>query len=111
MNNRISKQQILSGKNDFDYLFSNGSFLKGKLISAIYLDGTNFKFAFADSKRFKSAVKRTRIKRQLREIFRTNKSAFPKDKWIVLIGKSEIGDFNALHADVIHLVKMIKMIK
>jgi ribonuclease P protein component len=108
MNNRILKSQILSGKRDFGYLFSSGSFLKGKFINAIYVDGASFKIGFAVSKRIKGAVKRNRVKRQLREIFRTNKSAFPENKWIVLIGKCEIGNFEALRNDVIRLVNSIK---
>ena len=107
MNNSISKHLILRGKKDFGILFSSGSFIKGNLINAVYVDGSNFRIGFAVSKRVKGAVKRNRVKRQLREVFRTNKNIFPKDKWIVLIGKCEVENFDELCNDVITVVKQI----
>ena len=71
------------------------------------MNSDNFQIGFAVSKRIKGAVKRNRFKRHLREIFRTSKSHFPKNKWIILIGKKEAQSFEALYQDVMNVIKQI----
>lgn len=107
MNNRLPKQSVLRGKRSYSEVFSKGSFLNSSYINVAYLDRNDFQIGFAVSRRIKGAVKRNRFKRQLREIYRTSKSNFPTQKWIILIGKKEADSFEKLYQDVMKIIQQI----
>ena len=107
MNNRIPKRIVLKGKQHFSELFSTGRFLKSKYINVVYLDRHDFQIGFAVSRRIRGAVNRNRFKRHLREIFRNNKSRFPANKWVILIGKRKPESFDALYQDVMKVIQQI----
>lgn len=77
----FSKKERLCSKNTFEYLFSDGSFLRSGAISVYYaldvprdLQSHPLQVAFSAPKRhLKEAVKRNYIKRRMREVFRMKK--------------------------------------
>ncbi|WP_420320887.1 ribonuclease P protein component [Flagellimonas sp.] len=75
----LPKKEKLKSKKVFEQLFLEGSSIKAFPIKLIYTkvdfdDGTNIKVGVvAPKKKFKSAVKRNRIKRLMREAYRLNK--------------------------------------
>lgn len=98
MKNTFTKDERLKRKCYFDALFTQGKSVKAYPIRAIYLEMTpeNFKecknlshqtqVAFSVPKRrFKHAVDRNRIKRQMREAYRLNKHSLEKPLAMVLV--------------------------
>ena len=77
--NTLPKKEKLKSKKVFEQLFLEGSSIKAFRIKLLYIradfdDNTNIKVGVvAPKKRFKSAVKRNRIKRLMRESYRLNK--------------------------------------
>lgn len=77
----FAKKERLCSKNTFEYLFTDGSFLRVGAISVYYaldvpehLASQPLQVAFSAPKRhLKEAVKRNYIKRRMREVFRTQK--------------------------------------
>jgi ribonuclease P protein component len=87
MNEKLTKNVILNGKYQISEVFSKGKLIKSSYVNILYLDSNNFKICFAVSKSVRGAVRKNRLKRLLREIYRTNKIYFPENKWIIIIGK------------------------
>ncbi|MBN1155089.1 ribonuclease P protein component [candidate division KSB1 bacterium] len=98
--NDLSKEYILKGRDSFRRLFENGIHKHGKYVTIIYLKADGFKIGFAVSKKIKGAVRRNRLKRQLREIYRIHKSLFPAETEIVLLAKREDVHFKELKEDI-----------
>jgi len=83
---RIRKQ------NDFIALYKKGKRYKGKYFILInYPNECGFsRFAVVASKKTGSAVKRNRIKRRMRALFRQNKNLFIIPMDLIAISKAEI---------------------
>lgn len=90
--NSLPKKLILKNKKIISSVIKNGKrFNRGSLRIILMKDieESNFKVAFLVSKRLgKRAVLRNRIKRYLREIFRTNKLYFPQNYDIIMTVKT-----------------------
>jgi len=91
----FSKDVILKGRDSYKILFETGLFKNGEFLNIIYMKSESFKIGFAVSRKIKGSVRRNRLKRQLREIYRTNKEYFPADTNLILLAKKE----NVLYAD------------
>ena len=81
MPNTLQKPERLRSKKLFDQLFADGQSLANYPVRLVWTEaqlpeeGVPVQVAFSVPKRrFKRAVDRNRIKRQLREVYRTNKS-------------------------------------
>jgi ribonuclease P protein component len=74
LNNKLLKQQVISGKKEISYLFGSGIRVKGSFFKVIYKKNP-FSFdrvAVIVSKKNGNAICRNRIKRIVRETIRTN---------------------------------------
>ncbi|MFQ6057129.1 MAG: ribonuclease P protein component [Methanosarcinales archaeon] len=105
MNNYLHKSEILTNKINFSNLFKNGKILNGKYVNIIYNNAENFKIGFTVSKKIKGSVKKNKIKRQLKEIYRTNKIEFPKNKLLTIYAKKDQADFLNLKKDILSTIK------
>ncbi len=103
----LLKKDILTGRKQFNDLFYHGMFLSGNLINVIYQKADSFKLAFTVSKTIKINVKRNKLKRHLREIYRTNKQEFPSNKHIVIMTKKANYDFHDLKKEILRKIKNI----
>ena len=83
---RIKKQK------DFIALYKKGKRYRGKYFILIYFPNElNFsRFAVVASKKTGNAVKRNRIKRRIRELFRRNKHLIIIPMDLIVIAKAEI---------------------
>ena len=93
MSNGFTSKEHLKSKLAFDNLFKEGKSIKAFPVRLVYVpwqsdspNGIQVGFS-VPKKRFKLAVDRNRIKRQLREAYRLNKSSYltePKQQWALL---------------------------
>lgn len=85
---RLKKAERLCKKKDFDRIFKEGE-TRGNSIVSLRLLPNQLKYSrlgvAVGIKRVRSAVKRNRLKRLIREAFRLNKSRLPKGVDIVIV--------------------------
>ena len=86
MDERLPKNERLLKASDFKFVFQNGTKYKGKYLLMFSVSGDTRKFGVVVSKKVsKKAVVRNKIKRCLREIYRTNKYVLPEGTDIVIV--------------------------
>jgi ribonuclease P protein component len=92
MDETLSPQERIRKKKDFLSLYKRGSRYRGRYFNLIYLsNGLNFsRMAVIASKKVGNAVKRNRIKRKMRVLFRRNKKLLESPLDIIFIAKKEI---------------------
>jgi ribonuclease P protein component len=109
---RFSKVERLRNKQEFDKVFRKGRRRRGSFVALhyIYNGGDLKRLGITVSKRVdKRAVVRNRLKRRLREIFRTNKELFPNGYDYVLRALPKSGEalYGELKDEILSLVKFI----
>ena len=94
MNETLGPHERLRKRNDFLSLYKKGKRYKGKYFNLIYFSN-NLSFsrmAVVVSKKIGNAVKRNKIKRWLRSLFRRNKGLLKDSLDIIFVVKKEIQD-------------------
>jgi ribonuclease P protein component len=94
MNETLSPQERIRNKKEFSHLYQKGSRYRGKYFNLIYIsnDLSFSRMAVVISKKVGNAVKRNKIKRQMRTLFRRNKDLLQGSFDILIIAKKEILD-------------------
>ena len=88
----LKKGEILRRRDEIRYAFKNSrTVLSTDYFVLRYAPHNERKVLFAVERRVRGAVKRNRIKRKLRELYRLNKDRFPAGIWI-FIGKEKLAD-------------------
>lgn len=92
MKETYGPQERIRKKKDFLSLYRNGKRFKGKYIVLIYLfnDIAYSRMSVVVSKKHGNAVRRNKIKRQLRTLFRRNKILLSKSIDFLIIPKKEM---------------------
>jgi len=92
MNETLGPQERIRKRKDFLFLYKKGYRYRGKYFNLIYLsnDFSFSRMAVIVSKKVGNAVKRNKIKRQMRTLFRRNKSLLKAPLDIIIIAKKEI---------------------
>ncbi len=92
MNETLSPQERIRNKKDFSRLYKKGSRYRGKYFNLIYIssDLSFSRMAVVISKKVGNAVKRNKVKRQMRTLFRRNKELLESSFDILIIAKKEI---------------------
>jgi len=83
----LEKNAILNSAIEIDNLFRYGVVYKGVLFDIIYQAATDTKVMFAVSKNIKTIVRKNRVKRLLREMFRMNQNKIAGHFSIIIIAK------------------------
>lgn len=88
----LKKFEILRGRKNFRYVLSRGIKKDQSGLTIIfYRNNLNVKrIGVIFKKDFVGAVKRNRIKRIIKEIFRQNKSLFPESRDVIFIVRKEL---------------------
>jgi len=92
MNETLGPQERIRKRKDFLFLYKKGKRYRGKYFNLIYLsnDFSFSRMAVVVSKKVGNAVKRNKIKRQMRTLFRRNKNLLKAPLDIIIITKKEI---------------------
>jgi ribonuclease P protein component len=92
MKETLGPQERIRKRKDFLFLYKKGKRYRGKYFNLIYLsnDFSFSRMAVIVSKKVGNAVKRNKIKRQMRTLFRRNKSLLKAPLDIIIIAKKEI---------------------
>jgi len=94
MKEPLGPRRRIRKRNDFLFLYKKGKRYKGKYFNLIYFSN-NWGFsrmAVVVSKKIGNAVKRNKIKRWMRSLFRRNKDLLKNSLDIIFIVKKEIQD-------------------
>ena len=70
---RLPRSEVIKRKNEIARLLDNGCVLKGNFCRFFFMESHERKVAFLVSKKTGNAVTRNRIKRWLRELYRTKR--------------------------------------
>jgi ribonuclease P protein component len=104
----------LHEKKDFDRVFKNGLRIENESVKILaYRRGDCFarRLGIVTPKKIGNAVVRNKIKRRLREIFRTSKYSLKPNLDLIFVPKQEIMslDYVGLKKTVLDLVKLAKL--
>ena len=83
----MTKDFRLKREKDFNLVFNKGKRLFSSCLTVVYLPSSEIKAGFAVSKKHGGSVKRNRIKRLLRESFRSFTSDIRQNFFFVFIPK------------------------
>ena len=109
-NERLPKNEILRGKKSFSLVFSGGDVVYGHALSLRFLPEEQRRVAFAVSKKAGNSVKRNRIKRLLREVYRKNRESIGNFWIIFIVGrKQDKLTYQKLLDEFLHLVLIAKV--
>ena len=96
----------LKKEKDFNLVFSKGKRLYSNNLTLLYIPSKELKVGFAVSKKHGGSVQRNRIKRILRESFRSFTPLFTQNFFFVFIPKVKEGiDFNETKKEMNFLFK------
>jgi ribonuclease P protein component len=90
------KEQHLRRSKDIRWLMTSGRkyISPSMILYAAQVKDEPLKAGFVVSKRLGQATLRNRIKRLMREAFRTQKNLFEKGSWLVFVARSGVKDWN-----------------
>jgi len=94
MNETLGPHERIRKRNDFLFLYKKGKRYRGNYFNLIYLSN-NLSFsrmAVVISKKIGNAVRRNKIKRWMRSLFRRNKDLLKNSFDMIFIVKKEIQD-------------------
>lgn len=84
--NEFPKKAVLQKKREFDRVYRSGRRLYGEGFAVIFApnDYDMNRLGISVPKKVGTAVRRNRIKRLIREVFRTNRDCFPSNADVVI---------------------------
>lgn len=90
-NERLVSSERIGASSQVRRLFRRGRTLRGDTLSIVVISGApRRRAAFVVARGTKGSVRRNRIRRRLRELYRRNRSLLPGDVEIVLVGNERV---------------------
>ena len=111
-NTRFPRRECLK-KNEFKKVFSEGKRFSDRILTVYTLRGEERKAGFVVRRSLRSAVKRNRLKRLLREAFRRNKSKLCDKVSIVIVAGREADGlhFSELESSFLRLLNKARVLE
>ncbi len=102
----LERGELIRSASQFREVFKKGRILRGKYLTLFYRKGRERKIGFVLKRDLKGAVKRNKVKRRLREIYRKEKRRIdPRVEIIVLTDKrTEKVDYHQVKEDLLRLL-------
>lgn len=100
----MKKQFIIKKSTEIDAIIHNKQRYGNKFFVVYYKENNlkHFRFAISIGKKYGNAVKRNKIKRQIRSVFRNN-SVLPNVDYVVVVKKDAINlNFNQIEQNLIN---------
>ena len=96
MSESLRPQERIRKQSDFARIYKNGSRYRGRYFNLVYLtsDLNHSRMAAVASKNVGNAVKRNRVKRWMRALFRRNKCLLNASLDLIMIAKPGMPDSN-----------------
>lgn len=106
----LRKWEIIRYKKEIDELKKKGKSVGNEYLTIIYLPKDKRKVLFTCEKSINKAVKRNKLRRRLREIYRTNKDFFKENYYFWIIGKEKALElsYEDLKEKLLDLVKNVE---
>ncbi|MEO0088775.1 MAG: ribonuclease P protein component [candidate division WOR-3 bacterium] len=106
----LKKWEIIRHKKEIAELKKEGKAVSNEFLTLIYLKKDKRKVLFSCEKSIKKAVKRNKLKRRLREIYRTNKEHFKDNYYFWIMGKEKALElsYNELKEKLLDLAKNVE---
>ena len=107
--NTLRKHEIISNRKRISRILTEGKRFHGKLVSLYYLPSEKMAFAVLVRKSIGKAPTRNKIKRWIREIYRTEKIHLPSPCDIILVTHKPNSDiyFHNLKIEIKTLLKLV----
>ena len=99
--NTLPKSLILRSRLEIKDIFETGTFKRLKFVTLVYMKTELQKAGFFVTKKYGNAVKRNKVKRWLREIYRQNKSVFEGYSIVFLVNRPQRFTYNDLADDIL----------
>lgn len=102
----------LKKKKDFLKVLKAGKRVHCRSLTVVYFPSNTIKMAVCVGKKYGKSVKRNRIKRLLREAFRTIRgSVFPACSFLLIPKEAEEYSYAAFQRDLAHILKKEKLLE
>lgn len=110
---RLSKRELIKSSSEFREIFEKGKALRGRYLTVFFKTSEERKIGFALKRELRGAVKRNKVKRRLREIYRKEKRRIdPQVEMILLAGKrTETADYDRLREDLLETLDGAGLLK
>jgi len=107
--NQLSKDEILRRQRDFNQLFTEGRRIRGNIGQLITLPWPKKQVAFVVGKKCGNAVTRNKLRRYLREFYRTNKSIVPAKTAVIfqIFPRDTLPTFPEIQSEFLHLCEQL----
>ncbi len=107
---KMKKMNIVKSNEDFDNIIKNGKILKNRYYVIYYIDKqkANYRVGIAIPKKTGIAVKRNKIKRQIRDILDKNNDKLKKIDYIIIVRNAILDlDYKQMEKNLITLLDNI----
>ena len=89
---RLPKDQLIRSRQEIGKVIHKGKSYQSRSFTLYCLAGEGNKIGVLVGRRYGGAVRRNRIRRRIREIYRRNRTMFPKDMWMIFMVKPGVTD-------------------
>ena len=100
MKNRLPHKSILKKRKEIDIIINTGSGYSNNIFNISFLNSSQPRVAFLVSKKIGNAVRRNRMKRLFREVYRLNQGHF-QNMNLIFIVKKYFNDFHQLSSQIL----------
>ncbi len=110
-NHSLPKAIVIKKKSLLNEIFTSGCRVRGEYGQLIVLKNESLKVAFIVGKSVGNATTRNRLRRYLREFFRTHKRLMPKDRAIALqiFPKKPLPDYQKIETEFTNLCQKLSL--